>query len=1152
MDWILKECGLRALIDVDKKDQIVKNIASEIESYVDIAFSMDIHSNLDRYTLSVIEKDNINLFVIDKKYEDFFVEDIFLRFKEVLFLIVDQKTIRIRNCDRCIKEINYVNVDSLMDEVLKIRDDIDLRKEVATIKFDYLLEQVVLARLTKNINKKIIKIGFNEEIYFPNEIKILIEIAEEIIDSDEKLKDKKIIFDNTKKVYKRKEVKVVNSKFKELSNKYNDLNKELRKVVVGQDLAIDRLVNGLFDAEMNPPAEGQGPLGCFFLFGPPGTGKTFLVENSCKMLGYEYEKFHMEEYAMSGDEISLIGSDRQWKNARRGDLVNFIDRQESTHIVVFDEFEKANLQLLTTLLSLIGNGMLHDMYNNTDICANKTILIFTSNCGKELFDDSSIDLSNIEVPLLLDALKKEKRNDGTAKLSPEFCSRIMASNVIVFNNLSVSALSGIINNSYKELIEKFKQTHKIKLNIDNRLSLLSIFHTGKNDARIANNFANDLITNEIYKISRKSDVIDLDKIESIRYKIDFSNTDKEIKSLFINNKRVKIGVVGDKKVINYFDLEAKEYEVVSIRNEEDLNSALKNNLFAYFIDPFFGGIKNDVLSITDYNTDGINFLYKINETNSDIPIYIVEKDNIISNSDEYSLLHDGVKRILFVDEIEGFREDVLDLIDTIYLENKANEISQKGWIVDFKTRQELSDDATRIDVIFNDFKKYMAYDVTTSSLMVKQADIPEERFEDVIGCNEAKEELKYYIQYLKDPVNFVVDGAKLPKGVLLFGPPGTGKTMLARAMAGESGVNFISTTAADLLTDPFVNGEAKIRNLFARARKYAPTIIFIDEIDAVGRKRNGLQSDSVLTALLTEMDGFNKSNSRPVFVLAATNYGTFEINNENATLDQALLRRFDSNIYVGLPDSKGREKYINLFLEKRNIKGIKKETIDTLVSCSIGQSLAILENILELAFRNSIRKKIKIDDKELLNALDQYQNGEIKEVVPEQAKLTAVHEAGHAVAAAVLGQVPAYITIESRGNYGGYVAYDRSESYVLTRDDMLNTITISLAGRVSQEILIGKQVALNTGASDDLRKATAYAFDLICSFGMEGSLLTLDKEKIINTPLADEYMIRANEILDQQYEVATKIIKENKKKIKKVVEALLKKGHLTKKEFLDL
>lgn len=1010
-----------------------------------------------------------------------------------------------------------------------------------------------LKRLELLWKNETIKIDFNKQLFSEDDIEYLKRVFIEIITNDSRGKymPKKLLFDNKEEIILNKTLFYNTKKIKDISNVYLELQNNLLKDVKGQDACVEKVVRALFDAELNHPGEGdKRNLSTLFFFGPPGSGKTFLATKIVEYLGYESIMFHMEDYAAEGDQISLFGLDPQWKNARRGDLINFVDNNsENEHIVIFDEIEKAHPEVINSMLTLLSQGMVHDQYKNKDISLNNSILIFTSNAGKNLYEDTSIKFSSIKLPTLIDEIQNEKGTRDINIFNSEFCSRIRSSNVITFDHLSVFALNNIVKSNLNNLIKFYYDKYNIIIKLDSIIPLISIFHTGKSDARVTISSALKLINDEIFELAKYYKTTTENKFSTIEFEVDFSNIDKEIKSLITRNKKINIAVIGDRNIINKFNLKSKDYEIIQIKNDKDLLDSLRKKVSAYYIDPFYGGVEEESLSITDYNSKGIKYLYKIIDSNGDVPVYVLENNNI-SDIDKTSLIYDGVKKIINCNNSKKFKQELLDTIDDDYYEEQINTITQKGFVIDYKTKQTKKELSNYVVTLY-DFKKYMAYDAQSSKIMLKESDVPNTKFDDVIGCEEAKRELKYYVNYLKNPIEFVVDGAKVPKGVLLFGPPGTGKTMLARAMAGEANINFISTTAADLVGNTVGKGEEKVRDLFFRARKYAPTIIFIDEIDAIGKKRSGSYNDSILTALLTEMDGFKQNTKKPVFVLAATNYGVNNRNKEISELDPALVRRFDSNVYVGVPDKNGRKEYIELFLNKRNIKNIKKGTIDTLANCTVGQSLAIIENILELAFRTAKIQGVQVKDDILLLSLDQYENGEIKERNEQIMKSTAIHEAGHAYVSYICGNTPAYISIEARNNYGGYIICEEDENGIETVNDMLNKINICLAGMIAQEILIDKETSLSTGSYDDLRKASNIALNVVCNLGIDDKLLTLKIEDILSSPLSREYMEKANGILLESKKQTTELIKKHKKQIESLALLLLEKGHITKEELLE-
>lgn len=379
-------------------------------------------------------------------------------------------------------------------------------------------------------------------------------------------------------------------------------------------------------------------------------------------------------------------------------------------------------------------------------------------------------------------------------------------------------------------------------------------------------------------------------------------------------------------------------------------------------------------------------------------------------------------------------------------------------------------------------------------------------------------------------------------------------------MAGETDVTFLQTSASEFKNKYVGESEANIRRLFAKARKYAPAIIFIDEIDAIGKQRTGTEftatTDSMLNALLTEMDGFSSNDSaKPVFVLAATNFGARDEANKLPALDEALIRRFDNRIYVDLPKESERRTFILKMLSKLDMDTKSSDNIaQSLAERTTGKSLAILQNVIDLAHRAAVKAGRKIVDGDLLTALEDYVYGEKKERTPEYYKEVAIHETGHAYLSYISGDKPSYITIEARGNFGGYMQHANQEDVpTYTKADLVAKIRTSLAGRAAEQVFFGKEKSLNTGASSDLRHATDLAWQIIGSLGMEeGRLIVLDKDDILRSSMASEYIAKVNEILKTEMNTTKAIIEEAKDKIQKIADVLVRESRLTGKQFEEL
>ena len=435
-------------------------------------------------------------------------------------------------------------------------------------------------------------------------------------------------------------------------------------------------------------------------------------------------------------------------------------------------------------------------------------------------------------------------------------------------------------------------------------------------------------------------------------------------------------------------------------------------------------------------------------------------------------------------------------------------------------------------------------------------------FKDVAGLKEEKEEVKELIDFLKDPKKFQKLGARIPKGVLLMGPPGTGKTLLAKAVAGEANVPFYFISGSDFV-ELFVGvGASRVRDMFQQAKRNAPCLIFIDEIDAVGRQRGtGLggghdEREQTLNQLLTEMDGFGENEG--IIIIAATN--------RPDVLDPALLRpgRFDRQVTVNLPDVKGREEILAVHAKNKILaEGI---TLKNLAKRTPGFSGADLENLLNEAALLAVRRnKEEITMSEVDEATDRVLMGPAKvshKYSENDRKLVAYHEAGHAVIGLKLRSASDVqkVTIIPRGTAGGYnMMVPSEEKLCSTKSDLLEEITGLLGGRTAEEITFGE---ITTGAHNDFEKATKIVRAMVCEYGMSdlgplqfeqqsGSVFLgrdYNKPQHFSNEVANEIDMEMRKIIDDCHKKATDIIKKNKNLLKLIAETLLEYETLTKEQ----
>jgi len=425
-------------------------------------------------------------------------------------------------------------------------------------------------------------------------------------------------------------------------------------------------------------------------------------------------------------------------------------------------------------------------------------------------------------------------------------------------------------------------------------------------------------------------------------------------------------------------------------------------------------------------------------------------------------------------------------------------------------------------------------------------------FADVAGCDEAKEEVSELVEFLRDPTKFQKLGGRIPRGVLMVGPPGTGKTLLAKAIAGEAKVPFFTISGSDFV-EMFVGvGAARVRDMFEQAKKSSPCIIFIDEIDAVGRHRGAGtgggndEREQTLNQMLVEMDGFEANSG--VIVIAATNRAD--------VLDKALLRpgRFDRQVMVGLPDIRGREQILKVHMRKVPLDADVKA--DILARGTPGFSGADLANLVnEAALFAARRNKRTVDMQDFEDAKDKiFMGPERKSMImrEEERRNTAYHESGHAVVAALLPHAdPVHkVTIMPRGWALGLTwqlpEHDRISNY---KDKMLEEISILFGGRIAEEIFMNQ---MSTGASNDFERATKIARDMVTKYGMSDSLGTMVyagneqdsmfgsmSSKTVSEATQQKVDAEIRRILDEQYGVARTLLEDNRDKVEVMTAALL-------------
>ncbi|MBQ4268387.1 MAG: AAA family ATPase [Clostridia bacterium] len=944
-------------------------------------------------------------------------------------------------------------------------------------------------------------------------------------------------------------------------DKVKDAQAKLLEVVYGQDQAVNTFISGYFQAELSALTQDKRnrPRATFLFAGPPGVGKTFLAETAAETLGLPFKRFDMSEYADKEANIEFCGSDKVYKNGKAGNVTSFVS--ENPHsILLFDEIEKAHLNVIYLFLQMLDAGRLRDNFTDEEVSFVDTIIIFTTNVGKRLYEDPTIvNLSGVSKKTVLKELSADMNPVTNTPYFPSaICSRFASGNVVMFNHLGAHNLLKIVDREIDKHTGAFSKKTGIRFTVDGYVPYALMFaEGGKADARTVRGKTANFVYQEMYELFRLASSkkgFDMAKVEEIRMDVDLPD-DEKIRSFFAEAKQSEVLVFASGELAEACK---KNLKGVKVHCTDSIARA-KDILFDNDISVIFCDVKcnmkdarSDVLNVEDADSVGRDFFAYAKDRIS-VPLYLIEKsEGDISQEEFLSFSGEGARGVVAVEGDDGydFSATVIEKCNIAYQQQNLLELAKANKVISYKTAQKISDDGKTASIVLFDFEIGLAMDAEDSKNVLSNVSKPDARFEKVIGAEDAKSELKYFVEYLKNPVKFLRKGVRAPKGVLLYGPPGTGKTLLAKAMAGESDVTFITAEGNQFLKKFVGEGAEKVHELFNTARKYAPSILFIDEIDVVGKERKGESgsetSADVLTAFLTEMDGFKVDTDKPVFVLAATNYDIDP--DSNRKLDAALLRRFDRKILVDLPNKEERARYLRLKMSGNKNLQISDEQVDNIAIRSTGMSLADLESVIELALRDAIKAEdFIVTDLILENAFESYNSGEVKKWETDSLERTARHEAGHALLCWLGGETPSYLTIVARGSHGGYMQHGDNEGKgMYTKEELLARVRTSLAGRAAEVVYYGEKDGVSTGPSGDLRSATRIVEQMICYYGMDEKigLASVDLGAMANSEYASVVRERVNEVLNEEYAKTVAAVLENKAAIDKIVEALMEKNQM--------
>ncbi len=1100
-----------------------------------------------------------------------------------LLIFVNTSKLKSSEKNQVKKKLESVCIEGLKETELKVKEEIknvDDFNELADS-----LEYINLAKkyATESYRDEVSTIDLLDAILFKptNFIKKFIKDDDQQEISCDAMVDvlRKLIKDAEK--YTEKAENSINSeKISELMRKFSGMTNALLKKVIGQDHAVRAVAEGYFNAELlaNSNEERTRPKATFLFAGPPGVGKTFLAKQIAEYLDMPFMRFDMSNYSDYHSGEQLIGQTAYYSKSKEGILTKYV-KENPDCILLFDEIEKAHLNVLYLFYQLLDAGILEDQKTNEKISFKNTYIIFTTNAGHNLYEGKEeFNLSIMSKKKIINGIQTDINPLTKEPFFPTaMCSRLASGTVLMFNHLQPHNLIQIANAELQRNATMFNEQYQIQVEFDNKIPSLLMYREGGNvDARTLTSQCESFFKLQILNCL---ELFDFNKAESLQSKFNkikfYAENFNEIEQLNdVFKKPVKSDILffGNDYLGKSLEENIAEYQW-NITSDEDIAFEIfsKKDIQVILLDVLK---KNDIQrnsQETIYAFDNISiyskvfdesrsFIEKVTERFPEIPIYLIDKG--LFNMDEQlklKFIQLGVRGIVDSKDykVSTYRTIIDKCLEHSYLQSIANYLKSKHYIVKFEVSPKLLKEEHTMQIRIRHYSLADLIAAEDEDYLVADADRPTIKFDDIIGASDAKEELKFFIEYLKNPKSFIAKGLKPAKGILLYGPPGTGKTMLAKAMAGETDITFINESATNFVTKYVGSGPQAIRDMFKRARKYAPTILFIDEIDAIGRTRTGdsqtISQETTLNALLTEMDGFKVDLKRPVFIIAATNFKVEEgAEGKNGYIDPALIRRFDRKIKIDLLNKKERYALFDLLLQKTKNNHVSKKMLENIADRSLGRNSSNLSDVASSAVSLAQKRNTVITDDIFEEAFETYIYGSAKEMEYQYLERIAWHEAGHAYMYWKSGQVPSYLTIVSRGNHGGYMQLNADDvaSSLKTKKDLLRSIRVSLAGRASEIVHFGSDEGISTGISDDLAQATHIAKAMVCNYGMDEDigLIYIDDAAANSTAMASLIYQKIPAILNEQMKITIEEIKAGYKQVSRLVNVLLEKNSLTSKE----
>lgn len=983
------------------------------------------------------------------------------------------------------------------------------------------------------------------------------------------------------------------AKISEIVEKCNQVKEALKTEVFGQDKAVDDVMDSIANSILYENEASNRPKGIFLFAGTPGVGKTHLATRCAEHLGYDYLALNMSSYNGKEDgKLALFGMDGAWKNAKEGVLLEFVEKQHGEPcVVILDEFEKAHMEVILQFLQILESGKTENMFikgikglspqsfgergydrelllRDDYTSFSNVYFFFTTNAGRPLYENGKQPSPDLTKEAIIDAIRKDINPDTKQSYFPDaILSRFQTGTVVMFRHLDTNELLQIGQSELVKNIEFIEQRYGLEIGIESKITTLLLLKEGgqvdaRNFRKITEAFLREQITNlstslreEMRHINKVHIGIDPEEREALNELMFGSQSEQDI-----------IFVCEDEKKLHLFYEMLKGIEGIKIRKTTDYADAMNMIKDEVFATPLVFAVMpstraDESLTMASNNSalqarsmkEFKEFVERVKVFNEKTVLCVIDLDRS-SEETKKDLLHKGATEIVEFTSAADAPKMIKSKVANISLNNMAFDFARKGKALKYDIVPVVYDDTAYVRFRF--FEKIDNIKSGDGDFLIGQDRMPNVSFDKVVGGEKIKEEASDFIAFLKNPKTFVSKGLKAPKGLLFYGPAGTGKTYMAKAIAHEAGVPFIATNGGDIrMGTKEKNGAELLKQYFAIARKYAPSILFIDEMETIALNRTGADpgADTIVNTLLAEMDGFEGHDSNPVIVIGATNAGIDRENHvDGRFLDPAVVRRFTRKFFVDAPNKEDRLKYLE------DGTGLSKQELETAAQMSQGLSFGYMNNAIEIAKRLAVRENRPLTKLDVENAVETVNYGEARERSDESKERTAYHEAGHACIGCILGgsHMPDHATIVSRGNFGGYVSTAGDEKGATwSKEYMENRVRSALAGRCAEVIHFGEYDGLTAGPSSDIETAYRYIFEMVCHLGMDEQIgmsyyANSNDGKYVQLP--QNVQERINELFKKYYKESMDMLMAHSDMFEEIATGLLKNESLGKADLENI